>query len=242
MNNIKKWDTGFEKPIKGLFFGAIDVGRHIPDSTINRVQCMELLGSSQPNLVTPYQTHTNKCHYVLRDADYKYDNEGEADALVTDQSGFAIGIVTADCVPVLFSGHKKDRSPIIGAAHAGARGALKGIVQNTIMMMRDHGATSINAAIGPCIHQESYQVGLEFKDEFVETDPSTFPYFKADIEGKYLFDVQGYVMQILESMNVPYASIDIDTYTSPDCFSYRRATHLGEDTYGRQLSAIMIGA
>ncbi len=241
MTHVKTWGAGFEVPIKAKFFGAIDVGRNIPNSDINRKICMDILDDIMPELVTPYQMHTSNCHFISTANGYDYDNDGEADALVTDKAGFAIGVVTADCVPILFSGVKKDDTPIIGAAHAGARGALKGIVQNTVAMMREHDAVAIKAAIGPCIQQKSYQVGAEFMDEFVDSDPATYPYFKNDIEnGKYLFDVQGYVMQILESLNVVYASVDVDTYTSPDCFSYRRATHQSENTYGRQLSAIMI--
>jgi len=245
MHTLKTWDVGFDAPIKGAFFGTLAVGRSVPEGAKNGRFCMDVLDRHDTKLVTPYQTHTSTCHFVDDMTNYDCEVMGEADALVTDRAGFAIGVVTADCVPVLFSGARGDGSILVGAAHAGARGALGGVLQNTVAMMRDRGAINIEASIGPCIQKQSYQVGLEFKQEFESLNPNTALFFSKDKteDGKYLFDVSGYVKDILMAVSVPYVSIDVDTYTSPHCFSYRRATHRGEDVYGRlQLSAIMISA
>ncbi len=231
---MKAWAADLSGPVKGLFFGALNVSRTILENYDNRLLCLNKIGGKE--LVTPYQWHSADCVIVTEVP----DAIPEGDALVTATPGLVIGVVTADCAPVLFSGATSDGRAVVGAAHAGARGALKGVLAATIRDMRTLGATHIQAAIGPCIHQKSYEVGPEFRDEFTATDPATAPFFKPQSD-KYLFDLPGYVGALLERDGVAYTRVDVDTYVEEtDCFSYRRATHRGEADYGRQLSAIMI--
>lgn len=238
MTMFPVWDARFPDPrIKACFFGAINVGRTAPDQERNRRACMTRLAQSDVPLITPFQYHSNVCLYTTSSTDAAL----EGDALVTDQPDLAIGVVTADCAPLLFAGQKEDGASLIGACHAGARGALKGVIQSTLAVMRTHGAKGINGFLGPCIHSDSYEVGPEFYEEFTTTDPVTVPCFVAQENGKYLFDLPRYVAHILRDEAVPFEQIMVDTYTNDDtCFSYRRATHRGEPDYGRQLSAIMI--
>ena len=160
----------------------------------------------------------------------------QADALVTDQPGLLLGILTADCAPVLLADAE---AGVIGAAHAGWRGAHGGVIGNTVAVMEALGARRerIAAAVGPCIAQASYEVSEDFRAQFAETDAR---HFAPGAPGHWQFDLPGYVAQALAEAGV--AMIDVlghDTYTDPArFFSFRRATHLGEPTYGRQLSLI----
>lgn len=235
--SVKTWDAGFAAPVKGLFFGNLNASIAIPECDENRAILMGILAPEQNLRVnTPLQWHSKDC-VVL---DGHIQNPVEGDALVTDKPNIPIGICTADCAPILFMGTKADGSPIIGAAHAGARGAARGIISATIAMMRDKGAADIKAAIGPCIHKESYEVGTDFQDEMIAEDHLSYAFFEAKGGDKFLFDLPAYVKSLLERDSVAYAFVDVDTYASNDCFSYRRATHKGEADYGRQLSAIVI--
>lgn len=227
---MKTWPADFPPPVTALFFGDVNVSVTIPECAENRRLCMTHMNDL--TLATPYQDHTNICVVI----DAKPDKPPVADAYVTKTPDLAIGVLTADCAPVLFHGNG-----VVGAAHAGARGALRGIIASTVKSMRDLGAKDITAAIGPAIAQESYEVGPEFYDEFVEADPDTKPFFKESGE-KYLFDVAGYVGHLLDKEGISYARVDVDTYKDPHCFSYRRATHRGEKEYGRQLAAIAISS
>ena len=166
------------------------------------------------------------------------DQRPKADAMVTRTCGLVLGIVTADCAPVLLA----DRTAgVVGAAHAGWRGARAGIVENTVAAMCALGAKRdrIAAAIGPCIHQRSYEVDARFRAEF-RKDGARF--FAPGREGHWQFDLPGYVDAQLARAGVVMRSIlALDTYALPDCLhSYRRATHEGRDTTGRQYSLIAL--
>ncbi|HOO82901.1 MAG TPA: laccase domain-containing protein, partial [Alphaproteobacteria bacterium] len=166
-------------------------------------------------------------------------------AMVTDVSGLALGVLTADCAPVLFYGKKSDGAPVVGAAHAGWGGALKGVLDNTLAMMLELGAVpeSIRACIGPCIGQKSYEVRDDFADTFLEEDGRNEVFFTAGrCAGHLQFDLPGYCAAKLGRAGVKNVLIkDLDTYfNEEDFFSYRRATHRHEKDYGRQISVIMI--
>lgn len=236
---MKTWDVSFPDPrVRACFFGVLNVSVTVPEHIENRRACMAHLGDKDFQLITPYQYHSNVSLYTK----LKLEEPPKGDALVTDQPCLAVGVVTADCAPLLFAGQKPDGAPVIGACHAGARGALKGVIQNTLQTMREQGAQGITAWLGPCIHAVSYEVGAEFYDEFTKTDPRTEGCFIRE-NGQFWFDLPAYVDLILKAENVEYQALRIDTYASEaDCFSYRRATHRGEPDYGRQLSAILISA
>ena len=198
-------------------------------------------------LHTVQQVHSAQCVYLPFTKPFPpaagIPQEVKADAMVTDQPGQALGIITADCAPVLLTGRNGKGHPVIGAAHAGWRGALHGVIENTVAMMRDLGAENIIAAIGPCIARNSYEVSADFVAPFLEQDALNIDFF---YDGKNddvrQFDLPAYVLHRLKSAGIAQAGwCGIDTYTNAtDYFSYRRATHKGEKDIGRQVSAIAI--
>ncbi len=202
----------------------------------NRRVVLSALDPKAVQICGLYQIHSNIVHFL--DKPWGPDILPKGDAIVTRQKNIALGILTADCAPVLFS---DPENGIIGAAHAGWKGALNGVLENTIQMMCDKGAkrTNIRAAIGPAIVQKNYEVGPEFKEAFKE-QPSFF--MDSHRKDHYLFDLKGFVLNQLEKSGLSrIVALDHDTYDNPnDYFSYRRTTHAGETDYGRQISAIMI--
>lgn len=169
----------------------------------------------------------------------------EADALVTDVPGLSIGVLTADCGPVLLFGRKANGSVVVGAAHAGWGGALGGILEDTVHKMIQAGAerNSLKACLGPCIMQPSYEVQDAFMTPFLEKHPESEKFFKSGRKaGHRFFDMPGYIAMRLSLAGVNHLSmIGVDTYKEEaDCFSFRRATHRGEGDYGREMSAIVI--
>lgn len=184
-----------------------------------------------------YQVHGNRC--VIVDDTSDLAARPEADALATRSPGIVLGILTADCVPVLFA----DRAAgVIGAAHAGWKGALAGVTDATLAAMESLGASrpNISAAIGPCIARASYEVDDGFVQRFAADDPANERFFAAAKPGHAMFDIAAYVAARLAAAGVTRIAIGgQDTYAeAEDYFSYRRACHKGENSYGRQLSVI----
>ncbi|MGH1398839.1 MAG: peptidoglycan editing factor PgeF [Alphaproteobacteria bacterium] len=193
-------------------------------------------------LVTLHQVHSAEC--VVIDAPFAGEPP-EADAMVSDQAGIALGVLTADCAPVLFMGEKANGAPVIGAAHAGWGGAFKGVLGASVEAMIGRGAvlSSIRAAIGPCIAQASYEVTYDFAERFIEQDEGHEKFFKAaSREGHLMFDLAGYCALRLSQAGVRQVEIlDRDTYADEEnFFSYRRKTHRDEADYGRQISVVCI--
>ena len=192
-------------------------------------------------LVGVYQTHSATCVTVTDPWDD--DHRPEADALVTDRPGLLLGIVTADCAPVLFA----DRAAgVVGAAHAGWKGALGGVTDATIAAMVALGARPgrIAAAIGPSIAQESYEVDEGFRERFVEAEAGNADWFEPGRPGHWQFDLPGYLARRLLHAGIGAVErLGLDTYSQEARdFSFRRATHRGEAGYGRQISAISLPA
>lgn len=167
------------------------------------------------------------------------DARPRADALVTDRPGLLLGILTADCVPVLFA---EPRAGVIGAAHAGWKGALAGVTDATIDAMEALGADRdrISAAIGPCIARASYEVGEDFGRTFEQADPANERFFSAGKPGHLQFDVEAYVAARLAAAGIRrIEALGLDTYADEDrFFSYRRSCHRDEPGYGREISLI----
>lgn len=190
------------------------------------------------NLVTLHQIHSN---HVFVATEGISSDRAEADGIVTNTSGVAIGVVTADCGPVLFADRKNS---VIGAAHAGWRGALDGVLENTIIAMEKLGAerSSISACLGPTISQRNYEVGPEFYARFIEKDEKLSVYFKPSNKlDHYLYDLHAFIVNRLEQSRVSAEDLDICTYEEDEnYFSYRKTTHKGEKDYGRQLSVIKL--
>jgi YfiH family protein len=190
-------------------------------------------------LATVHQIHS--VEVVVANAPWAQDARPRADAMVTDRPNLLLGILTADCAPVLFADH---HAAVVAAAHAGWRGAFAGVTDATIEAMEQLGARRdrIQAAVGPCIAQPSYEVDDAFRARFLNADGENARFFVPGPAGKPHFDLEGYVVHRLIAAGVgEVEELNLDTYADADrFFSYRRATHRGEADYGRQLSAIAI--
>lgn len=189
------------------------------------------------DLVTVHQVHSADVITVTHPvAD---DDRPKVDAMVTDRAGLLLGILTADCVPVLFLDPNKQ---IIGAAHAGWKGAIAGVTDNTVAAMENLGAkrSDIACAIGPCIAQDSYEVDAGFREHFVEADPVNADFFRTGKPGHFQFDIESYVAHRLAQAGIDVIEkLGLDTYANADrYFSYRRSCHREEAGYGRQISLI----
>ncbi len=184
-------------------------------------------------LVTVHQIHSAD---VVTAGDWPDDDRPHADALVTDHPGILLGILTADCAPILLADRE---AGVIGAAHAGWRGAVAGVAASTVAAMEQLGARRdrIAAAVGPCIAQRNYEVDPAFAERLGGENAR---FFTDGPAGKPHFDLESFVVASLAAAGVTrIEALGLDTYAAPDrFFSYRRATHRGEPDYGRQLSLI----
>ena len=190
-------------------------------------------------LATVHQVHS--AEVVVADDPWPQDARPRADAMVTDTPNLLLGILTADCAPVLFADHE---AVVVGAAHAGWRGALAGVTDATIEAMERMGARRehIHAAVGPCIAQPSYEVDEAFRARFLHADRDNERFFVPGPAGKPHFELEAYVVHRLIAAGIDEVeALNLDTYADSDrFFSFRRSTHRGEADYGRQLSAIAI--
>ena len=204
----------------------------------NRRRAVEAVAPGA-KLVTVHQVHSAET--VHASAPWPDDDRPQADAIVADRPGLALGILTADCTPVLLADRE---AGVIGAAHAGWRGAFAGVIDSVVAAMIERGAARerIVAAAGPVIARKSYEVDDGLFRRFAEADPENERFFSAGREGHCQFDLEAYVLARLAEAGVARAeALGLDTYAHPDrFFSYRRSTHLGEATYGRQLSLIAL--
>lgn len=233
-----------EGGVSGGIFASLNCSLASGDDVVrvaeNRRRALAQLGLSPDRLVTCHQVHS--AAVVVVEQPWKYEDRPRADAMVTRQKGLALGILTADCAPVLFA---DEAAGIVAAAHAGWRGALSGVVEATVAAMLRLGAsaTRLRAAIGPCIGFSSYEVGPEFPAPFLAQSPDNATFFRAaPRERHYLFDLGGYVRSRLAACGI--ARIDAtggDTAAEPArFFSYRRACLAGERQFGHALSAICL--
>lgn len=224
---------------QGLVAGLnVGLGAGDDDAAVrtNRALAVEAVQAGA-RLVTVYQVHSPDCVTVADP--WADDQRPHADALVTDRPGLLLGVVTADCAPVLLA----DRTAgVIGAAHAGWKGAVGGVTDAAIAAMEALGARRdrIVAAIGPCIAQASYEVDSGFAANLTAKDAANARFLAPGQPGHFQFDLEGYVVARLESAGIARVEpLGLDTYGDPDRFySFRRATHRQEPTYGRQFSLI----
>jgi YfiH family protein len=224
----------------GIFHG-LNCGNGSSDQreavALNRARVANAMEVAPEALVGVHQVHSPEV-VVVTEATAE---RPKADALVTKTPGVALSILTADCQPVLFADHD---AGVVGAAHAGWRGALDGVLEATLTAMEDLGADRSNtvAVIGPCISQKAYEVGPEFLEAFLAEDPDNARFF-ADGEGdRYMFDLPALGLRKLRQAGVRDAEWTRHcTYADSDRFySYRRTTHLGEADYGRLISTIRL--
>lgn len=225
-------------------FGSLNAGYGSSDNkdhvTRNRETIASELGVSPDRILALHQIHSNTV--ITVEQAWSRDALPKADALVTNKPGYAIGILTADCIPALFADKKKK---IIGAAHAGWKGAIGGILEKTIAAMTALGSdpADIVCAIGPCIRAGSYEVSEGFQNPFIEQDAANHSFFTPAVRtGHLMFDLPGYARSRLVLTGIGEV-IDTaeDTLPQEDVFfSYRRSCLRKEPDYGRQISAIMI--
>jgi YfiH family protein len=213
--------------------GSDDAAEHVSE---NRRRVQQSLGAKSLN--TLYQIHSPNV-VTVREG---WTQGPQADGMVTATPGIAIGILTADCAPVLFA---DPQARVIGAAHAGWKGALGGVLEATLAAMEALGAQRgrIAAAIGPCISQANYEVGPEFRARFIAASAGNDRFFVPSVRAEHhRFDLEGYVSERLSGAGVDkIARLAACTYArAADFFSFRRTTHRGEKDYGREISAILL--
>lgn len=210
------------------------------DSVIeNRARAVSTLGVAANRLATPYQVHGTNA-VTISDA-WETGKGPKADAVVTDRSGIALGVGSADCGPTLFA---DGRAGVIAAAHSGWRGALAGILESTVAAMERLGASRQNivAVLGPMISQPNYEVGPELRARFVAADPANAGFFVPSLRPEhFLLDLPAFILARLAGAGIEAGRIAQCSYAVEQrFFSYRRATHRGEADYGRMLSAIAL--
>jgi YfiH family protein len=216
--------------------GSHDNSAHVAE---NRRRMAATLHVSPECFLTVFQIHSPDV--AVATAPWDSAARPKADAIVTRTAGLAIGVTAADCGPILFA----DASArVIGAAHAGWKGALTGIVESTVAAMEKLGAERANivAAIGPLIRQNSYEVGPEFVERFIEADADNARYFLPSVRQRHaMFDLAAFIRKRLEHAGVLMVDdTGIDTYSDERFFSYRRSVHRKEADYGRHVHAIVL--
>jgi len=243
--NLSNVNHGFYTRLGGAssgIFSGLNCGIGSSDQReiveINRARVAEDMGGNGSNLIALHQFHSAKVVTV----DDAFMDRPHADGVISNRKGDILTILTADCQPVLF--HDPDAG-VIGACHAGWKGALAGVIGATVEAMINLGATreNISAAIGPCISQAAYEVGAEFRENFVSHNPTFDTFFTAGAhEGKFQFDLPAYGLYTLNEERIKSAHwIRECTYSNEEYFySYRRTTHRAQADYGRLISCITL--
>jgi polyphenol oxidase len=230
--------------VSGGLYASLNGGTGSKDDAAlvaeNRARMAAALGVEPRRFLTLYQVHS--ADVIVAETPWAADARPRADAIVTKMRALAIGVTTADCGPVLFADPK---AHVIGAAHAGWRGALSGVIEATVAAMERLGAVrgDIRAVIGPMIRQANYEVGADLMTRFAAEDSASSRFFApAARDGHALFDLSGYVAARLARAGIGHVEdLGLCTYADPDrFFSYRRTTHRGEPDYGRHVNAIVL--
>jgi len=196
------------------------------------------MGIKRKDLILMHQTHSNKV--IVINKENQKNKKIIADALITKLKGLAIGVLTADCVPIILY---DEVNKIIGCIHAGWKGAISGIIENTLNKFKEiNNNNKIIAATGPCIGNESYEVNIEFYNNFLKNSEINKKFFSKKNNEKFLFNLRDYVNNKLSTCGVlNIENIDVDTFKDTDnFFSYRRSKKLGESDYGRCISIISL--
>jgi YfiH family protein len=216
--------------------GSNDDPAHVAE---NRRRMAEQMGVVPEHLISAHQIHSPDA--VVATGPWQNGTRPRADAIVTRTAGIAIGVTAADCGPILFA---DPAARVIGAAHAGWKGALTGVLESTIEAMEKLGAdrSGLVAAIGPLIRQNSYEVGGEFVERFLDADAENGVFFIPSVRsGHSMFDLAGFIRMRLENAGVLMIDdIGVDTYSDERFYSYRRSVHRKEPDYGRHVHAIAL--
>jgi YfiH family protein len=214
-------------------------GADTPENVFkNRALVAHAMGVQPQNLLGLRQVHEASVHWVTEP--WGPGQLPQADAMITARRDFALSVITADCAPVLFS---DEAGTCVGAAHAGWRGAVAGVLEATGMAMRSKGALGVRAVIGPCIQQPSYEVGADLRDAVLVRNPAFETFFIAGkTSDKWQFDLPGYCAARLAKIDLPVTLLARDTFAeAANFFSYRRRVLLGQAANGHQISVIRVG-
>ncbi len=233
-------DGGVSQGVYATLNGGVGSNDAADNVAENRARMAAALGVAAHRFLTVYQVHSPDVVPVV--APWSAESRPRADAMVTQVPGIALGVSTADCGPVLFADHA---ARVVGAAHAGWRGAFTGVIEATVAAMERLGASRerIAVALGPMIRQANYEVGPEFVARFRDADESNMQFFApSEREGHAMFDLAGYIASRLRHAGVTQIEdIGLCTYADPARFySYRRMTKRGEADYGRHINAIAL--
>jgi YfiH family protein len=224
-------------------YASLNCGLGSDDKKENVLKNLNLvsrkIGCKDELLITLNQTHSNKVVYFEKKSLIK--NKLPGDAIVTKIRNVGIGILTADCAPILLYDPKKK---IIGCIHSGWRGALNGVIQNTIRKFKelDSNIDNLFAVIGPCIRKENYEVKIDFYEKFINQNPKYEEFFKKNVNDKYIFDLRGFINNKISDLNIKnIENIEMDTFAALETFySYRRSRLNNEKDYGRCISVILM--
>ena len=232
-------EGGVSDGIYASLNGGIGSSDDPANVTENRRRMAEQMGVAPERFLSVYQVHSPDA--VVATGPWQGPERPRADAIVTATEGLAIGVTAADCGPILLV---DPNARVIGAAHAGWKGALTGIVESTVAAMEKLGAErgGIVAAIGPLIRQHSYEVGGEFVERFIEADAENALFFiPSSRENHAMFDLAGFIRMQLENAGVLMIDdVGLDTYSDERFYSYRRSVHRAEPDYGRHVHAIVL--
>ena len=231
-------NNGFSQGI----YSSLNCGRGSKDKVENINKNLNVISKKmnvdKKNLILMNQTHSSKA--ILVDENNVSDIQFTADALVTRVKGVALGVLTADCVPIILY---DEINKVIGCIHAGWKGSQKGVIRNTLEKFKElNNNNKITAAIGPCIGLKSYEVGIEFYENFLSENARNKQFFLKKSDNKFLFDIRNYSRNLLIDNGVTdIDNINLDTFTNIDnFFSYRRSLKLTETDYGRCVSTICL--
>ena len=224
---------------KGIYKG-LNCGKGSKDSKININKNLNFvakkMGVKKNKIILMHQTHSNK---VVEIKKHNYKSKINADAIVTKMDGFVLGVLTADCVPIIIYDIK---NKIIGCIHAGWKGAFSGIIHNTIRKVKKlSSGNKIYACVGPCIDKKNYEVDIKFYKKFLSKSEKNKIYFQHKNKTKKLFDLRKFVTNKLLELNIKVDQVNKDTFDEKsNFFSYRRSRKLKQKDYGRCISTVRL--
>ena len=241
--NLKHCFFSRKNGVSKGYYKSLNCGLGSSDNKNNVIANLELVSKKisckKKFLITLNQKHTNKVIHFKNEKSVK--NKLTGDAIVCEAKNIGIGILAADCAPILFYDHAKK---IIGCAHAGWKGALSGVIKNTVKKFNELNSKNedLFAVVGPCINKENYEVEGDFFRKFILEDKNNEIFFKKIDSKKYLFDLRGFVNKQISSLNIKnIENIELDTFSEKELFySYRRSSCNKEKDYGRCISVILM--
>ena len=241
--NIKHCFFSRKNGVSKGYYKSLNCGLGSGDNKGNVLKNLELvskeIGCKKESLITLNQKHSNRVIYFKDEKSIK--NKLSGDAIISEVKNIGLGILTADCAPIFFYDPRKK---IIGCAHAGWKGALNGIINNTVKKFNELNSNSSDliAIVGPCIKKNNYEVKEDFLKKFIIQDKKNEIFFERIDDQKYIFDLRGFINKEISKLNIKnIENIEMDTFAEEDFFySYRRSCHNNEQDYGRCISVILM--